>query len=452
MPGGTRRIRVTITATRTAGQAGQHNNGYADNLSLTLDLYPTAVNDTATVAEDAGPTAVDVLANDTNTDGGPKQVASVTQAAHGTVAITAGGSGLTYQPNADYCNSQAGGAADTFTYTLNGGSTATVAMTVTCPPAVTTGAATPFFPGTATLEGVVNPQGSATTYHFEYGTSAAYGSFTPITDAGAGSADQQVSAPLSGLASGTTYHYRLVATNAAGTTLGADRSFQSARITCGSLPAAALKPLAGPPVTAAAALTGTQGADTIIGTAASDTIRSLAGKDCVLGLGGNDTIDAGSGDDRVEGDGQCPPGTQNASFCVAGGTGNDIVTGGSGNDIIDGNGGNDRIAGQEGDDRVRGGPDNDRVSGGSGRDIVSGQAGNDALSGGGGGDRLLGSTGNDTLNGGAGRDQIEGGSGDDTIRARDGRRDRIRCGSGRDTVTADRIDKVASDCERIRRK
>ena len=94
------------------------------------DIPPTAVDDTKTVAEDSGATAIDVLANDTNPDGGPKTIASVTQPAHGTVAITGGGSGLTYQPNPNYCND--GSPTDDFTYTLNGGSTATVAVTVTC--------------------------------------------------------------------------------------------------------------------------------------------------------------------------------------------------------------------------------------------------------------------------------------------------------------------------------
>ena len=48
------------------------------------------------------------------------------------MVITGGGSGLTYQPNANYCNSQAGATPDTFTYTLNGGDSATVSVTVTC--------------------------------------------------------------------------------------------------------------------------------------------------------------------------------------------------------------------------------------------------------------------------------------------------------------------------------
>ena len=48
------------------------------------------------------------------------------------MVITGGGAGLTYEPDADYCNDRAGAAPDTFTYTLNGGDTATVTVTVTC--------------------------------------------------------------------------------------------------------------------------------------------------------------------------------------------------------------------------------------------------------------------------------------------------------------------------------
>ena len=96
------------------------------------DVPPVAVDDAETVAEDSPATAVDVLANDTNPDGGPQAIGSVTQPGNGTVVVTGGGTGLTYAPNADYCNDPPGTSPDTFTYTLNGGSTATVSMTVTC--------------------------------------------------------------------------------------------------------------------------------------------------------------------------------------------------------------------------------------------------------------------------------------------------------------------------------
>ena len=103
------------------------------DMTVVCDIAPTAVDDSATVAEDAAATAVDVLANDTDPDGGPKAVASVTQPANGTLAITGGGTGLTYAPDANYCNNPPGTTPDTFTYTLTpGGSTATVSMTVTC--------------------------------------------------------------------------------------------------------------------------------------------------------------------------------------------------------------------------------------------------------------------------------------------------------------------------------
>ena len=90
-------------------------------------------------------TAIDVLANDTDPDGGPKTIGSAGDPANGTVVITGGGTGLTYQPDPNYCNSPPGGTPDTFTYTLNGGSTATVSVTVTCvddPPMAVNDAAT----------------------------------------------------------------------------------------------------------------------------------------------------------------------------------------------------------------------------------------------------------------------------------------------------------------------
>jgi hypothetical protein len=112
-----------------------------------VDDPPVAVDDSATVTEDAGASAVDVLVNDTDIDGGAKTITAKTDGSHGTVAITGGGTGLTYTPNANYCNDPPGTALDTFTYTLNGSAnpaqTATVSVDVTCepdPPVITTSA------------------------------------------------------------------------------------------------------------------------------------------------------------------------------------------------------------------------------------------------------------------------------------------------------------------------
>jgi hypothetical protein len=95
-------------------------------------------------------------------------------------------------------------------------------------PTVTTGAASEVKRTTAKLEGVVNPEGEAvTSCELEYGTSAAYGHIAPCVPAvvGSGSSPVTVSAEVSGLTAGTVYHYRLVAGNTNGLSVGADSRF-----------------------------------------------------------------------------------------------------------------------------------------------------------------------------------------------------------------------------------
>ncbi|MFN0145908.1 MAG: beta strand repeat-containing protein, partial [Dehalococcoidia bacterium] len=127
---------ISVTLSDNGGTAnGGVDTSAAQSFTITVlvvNTPPTAVDDPATVLEDAGATAIPVLANDTDPDGGPMLVQSVTQPANGAVAITGGGTGLTYAPALNYCNTPPGTTLDTFTYTLNGGSTATVSMTVTC--------------------------------------------------------------------------------------------------------------------------------------------------------------------------------------------------------------------------------------------------------------------------------------------------------------------------------
>jgi len=102
--------------------------------TLTLDVYPvedppTAVDDTVVVAPDDGATPIDVLANDSDADGDTITILAVTNGVHGTVAITGGGTGLTYDPATGYTG------PDSFTYTImdpaGRTSTATVFVTVT---------------------------------------------------------------------------------------------------------------------------------------------------------------------------------------------------------------------------------------------------------------------------------------------------------------------------------
>jgi len=96
-------------------------------------------------------------------------------------------------------------------------------------PAAVTGTATGVTGSSATVSGSVNPGGQQTYYHFEYGTSTAYGNATVNSSAGTGNAAVPVSATLTGLQRRTTYHYRLVATNPSGASYGADRTFRTGR-------------------------------------------------------------------------------------------------------------------------------------------------------------------------------------------------------------------------------
>jgi hypothetical protein len=92
-------------------------------------------------------------------------------------------------------------------------------------PAVVTSAAKVIRAIKAKLNGTVNPNTHPTSYRFEYGETTAYGRSTPAVALPAGNSIVPVSAQLLGLTPSTTYHFRVVATNSAGTTVGLDARF-----------------------------------------------------------------------------------------------------------------------------------------------------------------------------------------------------------------------------------
>jgi hypothetical protein len=77
------------------------------------------------------------------------------------------------------------------------------------------------------LNAEINPSGVETTYRFEYGTTPAYGKSLPEGEAvaGSGASDVLVNQHISGLVAGTQYHYRVIAKNAGGETVGVDHTF-----------------------------------------------------------------------------------------------------------------------------------------------------------------------------------------------------------------------------------
>ena len=107
----------------------------------------------------------------------------------------------------------------------------------------------------ATVNGSVDPNGSATDYAFQYGTTTDYGQQTAAASAGSGATPSAVTTAISGLAPGTTYHYRAVALrNNTVVAAGADFTF----VTQGVAPAA-------PSVTTTAATDVTQTGATLTG-------------------------------------------------------------------------------------------------------------------------------------------------------------------------------------------
>lgn len=107
------------------------------------------------------------------------------------------------------------------------GETHTLPLTldISALPTVSTSPATAMTQTSATLNGTVNPNGLAATAWFDYGITTAYGSSTAPFPIASGFTASSLSAPLSGLTMGTTYHFRLAAKNSLGTIYGGDSSF-----------------------------------------------------------------------------------------------------------------------------------------------------------------------------------------------------------------------------------
>ena len=97
-------------------------------------------------------------------------------------------------------------------------------LSPTEPPVAITNPATLIASFSAKLNGSVNPHGLNTTVYFQYGRTTSYGSRTP-NQTKTGNNYQNVFANISGLSAHTTYHCRIVASNAGGTRYGSDRTF-----------------------------------------------------------------------------------------------------------------------------------------------------------------------------------------------------------------------------------
>ena len=108
-------------------------------------------------------------------------------------------------------------------------SAAAPTMAATTPPTATTGSPSLVSGSSAVLNATVNPNGTTTTYAFQYGPTTNYGLQTATTSAGSGTTGTAVHLTVTGLISDTPYHFRVVATNVNGSTPGADVTFTTGK-------------------------------------------------------------------------------------------------------------------------------------------------------------------------------------------------------------------------------
>lgn len=202
-------------------------------------------------------------------------------------------------------------------------------------------------------------------------------------------------------------------------------------------------------------LIGGYGNDYLSGGNGDDILHGQAGVDTFDGWGGNDIFYLEAGDiiREYEGNGVDTV-ISSTSFTFQdgndwwvenltlsgamanNGTGNslnNVITGNSAANVLTGNGGNDTLLGMGGADTLHGGVGIDSLDGGAGDDTLNGDDNDDTLQGG---------AGNDILNGGAGLDVLYGGLGNDSLSGQGDGSDTLYGGKGNDTYYVKLIDSV----------
>ncbi len=377
--------------------------------TITVNGDPLAEDDIAATGMDTAVT-IDVLANDSDPDGDPLALDSVTQGANGSVTVNADGT-VTYTPNPGFTGT------DTFGYIVtdgNGGA-AKAAVTIGVGDGLSlkgTNAADRLV-GTAgndTLDGI---GGNDILYGMAGNDVLVGGAGTDILVGGAG-ADH-----LDGGAGTDTADYSLSSAGVAvdlvnGIAIGGDAegdTYNAVEDLVGSDFGDILISSDSPTTLDGGdgddILTGGAGQDILIGGAGDDTLTGGDGADILYGGVGADPLSGGAGTDSATYAGSDAGVTIDLSTGQAAGghaegdvlDSIEVLTGSDFNDVLTGDAGLNGLNGGGGDDILYGGGGMDQVSGGAGNDIVNGGAGDDFLDGDAGNDIFVFEvgTGNDTI-------------------------------------------------------
>ena len=188
-----------------------------------VDKYSSAGAYEATV-DDGGRGAPQAIATDPKT--GEPYVAEAGTSGLQITSFSAGGASVIYTfaaANVASLGAMAVGPDGTV-YVADGANSAVDRFTAFVGPTVTTAPPSEVKTTSATLNGTIDPGAIASEYHYEYGLDTSYGTSTESIDAGSGSGAIQAPGPVTGLVPNTTYHYRIVGTNAAGSIAGVDQT------------------------------------------------------------------------------------------------------------------------------------------------------------------------------------------------------------------------------------